>query len=241
MIQNGIPSAAIITEGLLGAFMLLLAFSVILRYRQKQTKITYYLALAFVSFAFAAGISAVGKYIDFNSALPRSEQSYTDFTIAIAYCFLTLGNVFYTTILKTLYLEEDSQLPLYVTIGNGIVIGLVLTKVSFENNVYDSILPFLVMFIFLSLIIHGTFFSRSMAEAKIQDSRVSKAGFQMISAFSLAFIMVIVFFLIDLVWGIIRDEGFTLFYYIGWITVGISTLCGYLGFLMPNRFRSLFS
>lgn len=233
------PILAVFIEPLSGLFILFIALNSFIRYKSKKNVITRQLTITLFLLAFAALISGLGKYLAFNSKISREQISYTDFTIVLAYCLLTLSNISFTPILKELFLEKESQIPLILIIIDSIIIGLLIGNISFAFGVYNKILYYLILFIFVTTLTHGYFAILAFREIKSIDDRLSKIGFRLISLFSLLIILVLVLFVLDLAFGIIFVSSYTIFYYMAWITVGIASAVGYLGYIMPNWFKSI--
>ena len=237
--QNGIPLAAVIVESIDGLFMMTLAIRAIVRYRQKQSKVTLYLMFGLFLYAFAALISGITKYIDFVSNVGRDVVSYSTLGILVAYCMMSLANVFFALLLTELFLKDKNQFPFFISIASFIIIGLIIPHIAPVDGAYDEITFYLFFFILVTMLLHGSLARRAFSESRNSQSKLTSMGFKLIAGFSILVIATLVFFITDLVYGQITNGGYTIFYYIGWITVGLATLCGFLGYIMPAWFRNM--
>lgn len=121
---------------------------------------------------------------------------------------------------------------------NGITLGLVVQNISFEEDVYDTILIALIWHIILTFTLYGYLLKLSNQEARNAEDKIPKAGFKLISRFAMSAIAVFLFFIADLVYGQIRDKGYTVFYYLGWSSSGLAAFFAYLGYVMPDWYKN---
>jgi hypothetical protein len=232
--QNNIPVSALIIEPLIALGMTILAILTYQKYREREKDATLFLAIGIASYGFSVWASSIGKYIQFYSDVSFEEKAYSDLTISFAYCFTAVTSVFIFAFVNEIFLDGKKPLLLLYGILNGVTIGMILTTTGLDPGTYDAIFPFVVYHVILSLIPNGLLIYFGFKEASAQEEKVPKAGFTLIGLFGVLSIMVFVFFAIDVQW-----KTYSPAYYAGWITAGITTLCGYIGYIMPDWFKRL--
>jgi hypothetical protein len=235
--QNEIPLLAIFVEAICGGAMFFLAVRAIIRYFERKSKVTLYLMIGLFAMSLAALTSAFGKYLQYSLDIDPTQVSYDNLTITIAYVFLTVSNIVYAMILQEFYLEEDSQSPIYLNIINALIIGLILAELRLAPGLYEDVTVYLLIFMLVTAIIHMRIIRHSRREAKNTDEKVAKTGYKLISYFSATVVVILIFFIIDLLWGTARGYGYTVFYYLAWILVVFTGIFGFLGFIMPEWFK----
>ncbi len=238
---NHIPIAGMIIETLVVIAMAYLSARVYFKYRQRKRKSTLYLSLTFFSYAIGVIFSAVFKYVQFFSNAPYTTINWSNFGITIAYIFSSISNCLLFAFINEVFLNWGDTLPVSFSILNGITIGLIIPHVSTSKDAYSKIIPFVGIYVILTLIASLILIVLSFKEAKKSEEKLPKIGFKLIGAYGIALILVFVFFILDAYLGAsveIFKNGFTVFYYLGWITAIISFLFGYLGYVMPPWFRN---
>jgi hypothetical protein len=232
--QNNIPISALIIEPLIALGMTILAIRTYQKYRERENDATLLLAVGFISYSLSVWATSIGKYLQFYSNVSFEEKAYSDLTISFAYCFTAVTSVFVFAFVNEIFLDGKKPLLLLYGIFNGVTIGMILTTTSLDAGTYDAIFPFVVYHALLSLIPNGMLIYFGFKEASAQEEKVPKAGFTLIGLFGVLSIMVFIFFAIDIQW-----RTYSPAYYAGWITAGLTTLCGYVGYTMPDWFKRL--
>ena len=232
--QNNIPVSALIIEPLIALGMTVLAIFTYQKYREREKDATLFLAIGFFSYSLSVWSTSIGKYLQFYSDVSFEEKAYSDFTISFAYCLTAITSVFIFAFVNEIFLDGKKPLLLFYAILNGVTIGMILVTNSLDAGTYEAIFPFVVYHAVLSLVPNGLLIYFGFKEASAQDEKVPKAGFTLIGLFGVLSIMVFVFFAIDIQW-----KTYSPAYYAGWITAGITTLCGYIGYIMPDWFKRL--
>ncbi|MCE7733983.1 MAG: hypothetical protein GPJ54_03835 [Candidatus Heimdallarchaeota archaeon] len=236
--SNGIPILAVIIEPLVALSMLTISWLLWTKYKQRQDTSILILFLGILSLSLSVTISGIGKAIQYYSSYTQEEKNISGFTIVIAYCFTIMSNGFVIIFFKRIFLGEKSRFAYVMLFLNGITLGLVIPNISFDEAVYDSILLALIWHIFLTFTLYGYLLRLSREEARNAEDKIPKTGFKLISRFAIAAIAVFLFFIIDLVYGQIRDKGYTPFYYLGWISSGVAAYFAYLGYVMPEWYKN---
>jgi len=233
--QNNIPVLALIIEPLIALGMTILAIRTYQKYKEREKEATLHLAIGIVFYSFSVWASSIGKYMQFYSNISFEEQSYSDLTISFAYCFAAMTNVFIFAFINDIFLEgKKTNFMLFFGMFNGITIGMILITTNTSPDTYDNIYPFVVYHAILSLLTNGLLIYYGFKEASAQEEKLPKTGFTLIGLFGVFAMLVFILFAIDVQW-----RNYSPAYYAGWISAGLATLFGYIGYTMPNWFKRL--
>ncbi len=233
--QNGIPILALIIEPLVAVGMLILAVSGFMKYIDKKRQPTLYLTLSFVFYSLGIASSGIGKWIQFFAKVSPEEISYADGTILIAYGLTAIATVFLMVFVDLVFLEVGPWFITLVGIVNGITVGMLLTKLNFSSNAYDEALSIVIFHALVTLALVLLLAISSLREAKQNKERLPKIGFTFIGLYGLFVSMVFILFAVDIALG----GGYSAFYYMAWVSAGIGSLFGYVGYIMPDWFKKL--
>ncbi len=237
--QNNVPVLALIIEPLLAIFMTYVVIRTLQKYMSRKRVSTSLLAFSFVFYALALWSTSIGKYIQFFSQKSVEESVMSEFTILIAYCFVLAANCFIFAFVNNVFLGNKQNMLILISLLNGIVIGFIAPNVSDKPGTYSSVLPAVVALVLLTMIVSGIMIYFSLKEAKNNDDKLPKLGFILIAFYGIFLILVFVLFAVDIAWGTIADTAYTPAYYAAWICSGLAVFSAYLGYVMPNWFRTL--
>ena len=146
--------------------------------------------------------------------------------------------LFIVGFIAIIFRDNDSRMPVLFATLNGITIGFLIPNMSFAEDVYNSVLYYLMWHIVISVYIFTTLAVYSFREAKHTQQKIPKAGFRLIGSYGIFVDLVFVFFILDLIIGTINESGYTAFYYLAWTSGGISVFFAYLGYVMPNWLKN---
>ena len=231
--QNGIPILALIIEPLVAIGMLILAVSGFMKYSEKKRKPTLYLTLSFVFYSLGIASSGIGKWLQFFANVTPEEISFADGTILIAYCLTAIATVFLMVFVDLVFLEVGPWFIVSVGIINGITVGIMITKLNFSSNAYDEALSIVIFHALVTLALVLLLAILSLREAKQNKERLPKMGFTFIGLYGIFVSMVFILFAVDIALG----GGYSAFYYLAWVSAGIGSLFGYVGYIMPDWFK----
>ncbi len=233
--QNGIPVLALIIEPLVAVGMLILAVSGFMKYREKKRQPTLFLTLSFVFYALAIASSGIGKWLQFFVNVPSEDIFFADGTILIAYCLTAIATVFLMIFVDLVFLEVGPWFVALVGIINGITVGMMITKLNFSSEAYDEALNIVIFHALVTLALVLLLAILSFREAQQNKERLPKMGFTFIGLYGLFVSMVFVLFAVDIALG----GGYSAFYYLAWVSAGLGSLFGYVGYIMPDWFKKL--
>ncbi|MFV2015640.1 MAG: hypothetical protein ACC656_09450, partial [Candidatus Heimdallarchaeota archaeon] len=138
--SNGIPILAVIIEPLVALSMLTVSWLLWTKYKQRQDSSILILFLGIFSLSLSVLTSGIGKVFQYYSSYSQAERNISGFTIVIAYSFTVISNGFIILFFKRIFLEENSKFPNVMLFLNGITLGLIVPNISFDEDVYNSIL-----------------------------------------------------------------------------------------------------
>ncbi|MBY9001365.1 MAG: hypothetical protein KGD64_10645 [Candidatus Heimdallarchaeota archaeon] len=233
--QNGIPVLALIVEPLVAIGMTILAVSGFIKYFEKRREPTLYLTLSFVFYSLGIACSGIGKWLQFFSNVSPEEIAFAGGTILIAYCLTALATVFLMVFVDLVFLEVGPWFVASVSIINGITLGMMFMKLSFTGDPYTTALYVVIYHALVTLALVLLLAILSFREARQNKERLPKIGFTFIGLYGIFVCMVFVLFAIDIALG----GGYSTFYYLAWISAGIGSLCGFVGYIMPDWFKKL--
>ena len=106
--------------------------------------------------------------------------------------------------------------------------------VYIKGNMLLDVITFSIVAIFIGTI-YFPFMLRCLEAYKKVDDATFKKAFLSLSIMSICFILVFVFQIIDRIFMLLYSiPGYTVFYYLGWISAIVAILCAYLGYIKPK-------
>ena len=236
-----IPALAPIIETIAALVMGFVAFRSTQKYFQRKREPLFYLTLSLILYALGVLSTATGKWLQaFLPGVNPETTTYSDPFILIAYCFSAAGNMFLFAFIDDIFLERKKRLLMLVTALNAITIGLMIPQISTEKNTYLNALNATIFHAVNSLIVGITLAYLSFREMKKSQEKVARIGFFLIGSFGVLLLMVFASFGVDLLLIALKiSEGYSIFYYLAWLFEALTSLCGYIGYIMPNWFKKL--
>lgn len=232
--QNGIPVLALIIEPLVAIIMLILAISGFRKYLEKKRQPTLYLTLSFVFYSLGIASSGIGKWLQFFITM-EGDFSFASGTILIAYCSTAIATVFLMIFVQLVFLDVGPWFITVIGIINGITLGMMIMKFSFQEEAYSEAVPVVIYHALVTLALVLSLAIMAFREAHQNKDKLPKIGFTFIGLYGLFVSFVFVMFAIDIATG----GDYSPFYYLGWICAGLGTLSGYVGYIMPDWFKKI--
>ena len=243
LIRNTVPISALIFETLVAFFMTYLTIRCLLKHKERKKASSLYLSNALMFYSLAIISSSIGKYLDFFSPTILLQSKYTDIFINIAFCFIAVNSYFIFAFAKEVFFDENGDwLNILVAALNGLSIGMIINLTIMETEY----LFFMLAFAYHTLVIFSISIlitSCSLVKAnkmKNEKKNLEKTGFIFIGLVGIFTILVIVFHGVGLLIGEKTGTWFTIFYYLGWLSAAFGTFSGYIGYFLPNWFKSWF-
>lgn len=241
--RDGIPLLAVITEFTVAIITLYVSFRVFQKYLERKNKALAYLYLNLFFTSIPVFLLALGKGIDYFGDTPRTVQSVTDFTIVISYMLTAIANIFAVGFYNALFSKDTTinRRLTFFSIFNGMTVGMLINHISFNNGVYSQIAPIILYHVIVSTFTYGALARSAIKVSRKTADRIGKIGLRLIGLFGIGVIFTFVFFALDLITGVLTGGGYTVFYYLAWMVVGISGIVAYLGYIMPDWFKKRIS
>jgi hypothetical protein len=145
-------------------------------------------------------------------------------TIAIFLSYILKVNVFekgYNSILK------------YVVIIFGIFTCVYVLIIYENNNTLLDIIAFLIVFIYM-VMVYAPFLRRSVEAYRRTEEKVYRQAFLSLAIMALSFTLIFLNFAIDRVLIFMGSPGFTVFYFLAWISAIIGIFGAYYGYIRPK-------
>ena len=245
-----------IFELITASFILLIGIVIFLRWRERRTIPTLYLALALFAIGTAVLIAFSGLFSWFLEWVVQSGQGVVISTILyslslpLAYCFVILYDIM--LVLFTIHIftgdkNEKKVIPVIV-IGAVMAVLLLLPINYWGTNESVGDLPSirtitLALFLLFNMIIYVILAFYALREAKQAEQQVNKRAFQCIGLGQFLNIMVFIFFLGDAIIILLDPTGigYSIFVYMAWATALVAITLFYLGFILPEWFKKRIS
>ncbi|MFX1390724.1 MAG: hypothetical protein ACFE9Z_11725 [Promethearchaeota archaeon] len=224
------------------SIILILAATILIlilqKYLVKRHKLTRLLLFIFTNYFIAILFSWISKIFVFTQ-LNLDNYFYNivkDFRISE---FFVIIAIFLSYILKVNVFEKG-----YKTIQKYIVIiygafacffVLVFYKdiITFINSDLLDTFAFLIVFIYM-VMIYTPFLRRSIQSYRAVDEKAYKQAFLSLVIMSISFMFIFLSFAIDRVTIFMGGPGFTVFYYLAWISAIVGIFGAYYGYIRPK-------
>lgn len=240
--RNKVPLTAVILNGIVAFILIYLAYLLLVRYFERKKKPALYLSLSFIFMSLAGILSFLGTLLAYTSSVSYLTFSWTDLGFISAFMAMAVANVFMVGFITVLYLDGASFYLNITGILNGITIGLLIYNFKPVFGTFNELANVTIYHAIITVIVFGLLTAKSLQESK-KNSGLIKTGFKMIAYSGIAMLLVFPLFALDPMLSSILPNtyanGYTPFYYMGWIFVALFEIFGWLGYLMPNFFVQL--
>lgn len=209
------------------------------KYFIKRHKLTRLLFLIFVSYFMAIIFSWLSKIfvvlelnvIQDGSVIPWIYNRISDFRISEL--FVTIA-IFLSYILKVNVFEKGYKLVLkYIIIIYGLFSSAYALFIYSVGNTLLDIIAFLIVFIYM-VMVYAPFLRRAVESFRAVEEKSYKRAFLSLAIMSISFILIFLSFAIDRILIFLGSPGFTLFYFLGWISAIIGIFGAYYGYVRPK-------
>jgi len=225
----------------------ILLLLILKKYFERKHELTLYLFIIFLNFTISIVFTWLSKVLRLYTGLKYlTDPSVADpgtieswfllriISFRFAMIFITLA-ILFTYILKiNLFDVEANKIhKMIVFIYTGVSIVYMLF-IYIKGNLLLDIITFTIVAIFIGAI-YIPFMRRCLGAYKNVDDTTFKKAFLSLSIMSICFILVFVFQIIDRIFMLLYSiPGYTVFYYLGWISAIVAILCAYLGYIKPK-------
>ncbi|NPE06964.1 MAG: hypothetical protein GNW80_01670 [Asgard group archaeon] len=242
---------AVITEGIVLAFVMFVVVMLYVRYFSRKRRSALALAIAFTFWDIAIICLFVFRLLEYLAVngliLNPNSIGFGDIGVMLGYSFSALSNIFILIFVSIIFSQSamfrktGMMVPLLFAALNGITIGMLLgggirswpaPDYSPVPTLYHLVLTFIA---FLALIV----FTRQ--PLRYASLRWEKAGFRFIILSGVFGILIYLSFALDFLFGDnvlgIISGGYTPFFFFAYVFAIIMCSLAYLGFTMPEFIR----
>ncbi len=220
-------------------FAAVLLILILKKYFIKRHKLTRLLLIIFLNYFLAILFSWISKVfvvsqltvVQDGSIIAWMYNIISDFRISEF--FVTIA-IFLSYILKVNVFEKGyNTLQKYITIIYGIF-ACVYVLIIYENgNTLLDIIAFLIVFLYM-VMVYAPFLRRSIESYRAVEEKAYKQAFLSLAIMSFSFMLIFLNFAIDRVFIFLGSLGFTLFYYLAWISAIVGIFGAYYGYIRPK-------
>jgi len=147
--------------------------------------------------------------------------------------FVTIA-IFLSYILKVNVFEKGyNTIQKYVIILYGIFTGIYVLFIYQYGNVLLDIFAFLIVFIYM-VMVYAPFLRRSIESYRGVEEKTYKQAFLSLAIMSFSFMLIFLNFAIDRVLIFLGSPGFTVFYFLAWISAIVGIFGAYMGYVRPR-------
>ncbi|MHA1385302.1 MAG: hypothetical protein ACTSR3_16240 [Candidatus Helarchaeota archaeon] len=246
----GIHFPIMIFELIVFILLLSIACVILIKWKERKTIATLYLAIALFSISIAVLIAFTGLfswYVSWQSSIIPLATSppYYQISLPLGYSFVFGYVVFLFLFTIQIFLDKDNKKVIPI-----IIIGIIVISLLWLPNNYwglDTLLTdppstrTLVMGLFLlyNVLTYIVLSYYAFREAKLTEQKEYQVGFKSIAYGNIANILIFVFFLLDAVLLIFNPSslGYSIFIYLAWSFAIVAIFMFYLGFILPSWFR----
>lgn len=236
-----IPLLALFAEGIALVVYFYLTVRLGTKWRERRSKATFNLFMSFLFYFVAIIFLFSTKSTDYFTG---DLYDISTVGINIGYSFSLLGNVFLYYFTENIFFEEPKQyLRETITFGNGITFGFLMISILQIQSFPFLEIPgeyiashLLIWHVLISSIGFLILLIKATQSAFQAEARLQRAGFLMIAITAIFELVVFVFFFADRFLG----AGYTIWYFLAWVSASLAGLFAMIGYLMPNWFRRIF-
>ena len=227
-----------------GSIILILAF---LKYIHSKNRLTFILFLIFLSFMTGLFFSWLSKVIVLTteydyvynqpSGYPKSPNSWIILRIVnfrISIVFVSIA-ILFSYILKISIFEIDISKNQKILVYGFTLFTCIFSFFIYQrgNTLLDS-LNFLFILLFV-VIVYFPFLLKCISSYRTVSNPNLKKRFLSLSLMNFSFLLILFMFLIDRLTILMQiSDGFTIFYFLGWILTLFGMLCAYFGYLKTD-------
>lgn len=239
---SDVPLLALVAEGMALIVYLSLSVQMGLKFREKRRRATFFLFMSFLFYIIAISFLFGTKATDF---LTNDLFAVADLGINLGYSFSLVGNLFLFYFTLEIFYEEPKEFLRYtLTFANGITFGFLMIFIFQVQSFPFLELPatyipphLLIWHVIVSSVGFLILFQQAWKARGAAEESLPRAGFFMISLSALFELLVFVFFFVDRFSG----GGFTIWYFMAWLSASLAGICSMTGYLIPRPFRWIVS
>ncbi|NVM46359.1 MAG: ABC transporter ATP-binding protein [Candidatus Lokiarchaeota archaeon] len=212
---------------------------IIKKYFIKRHNLTRLLLIIFTCYLLAIIFSWISKVIVFTQLSVIQDGSIiawmynliVDFRVSEF--FVTIA-IFLSYILKVNVFEKGyNAIHKYIIIIYGIFACVYVLIIYELDNTLLDIVAFLIVFIYM-VMVYVPFLRRAIQSYRGVEEKVYKQAFLSLAIMSFSFTLIFLNFAIDRVLIFLGSPGFTVFYFLAWISAIVGIFGTYYGYIRPK-------
>jgi hypothetical protein len=220
-------------------FAAVLLVLIVKKYFIKRHNLTRLLLIIFTCYFLAIIFSWISKVFGFTqlsviqngSIIAWMYNIIVDFRLSEF--FVTIA-IFLSYVLKVNVFEKGyNTLYKYIVIIYGIFACIYVLIIYENDNVLLDIVAFLIVFIYM-VMVYVPFLRRAIQSYRRAEEKVYKQAFLSLAIMSFSFTLIFLNFAIDRVLIFLGSPGFTMFYFLAWISAIVGIFGTYYGYIRPK-------
>ncbi|MHA1713939.1 MAG: hypothetical protein ACTSW4_07930 [Candidatus Ranarchaeia archaeon] len=235
-----VPLLALVSEGFALLVYLYLSVKVLKKWRERKRKAALNLFLSFGFYVVAITALFSTKTSDFVSG---GILDLATLGVNLGYLFSALGNVFLFYFTENIFYEKPvPYLREFITFANGVTAGFLFIFIFQLQGFPFLEIPgtyisahLLIWHVIVSTLGFSILTYSAFRESRYPIDSLSRTSFRMIGLSGVFEILVFVFFFADR----FVEGGYTLWYFLAWLSASAAGFCSMTGFLRPEWFKRL--
>lgn len=226
-------------------FSIIMTILMFLRWKQRKTNPTKMMLAGF----FFITVSIFALFLGYlQMYLTGYKMELYRITLAVAYTTLMIANLFLMLFAKDIFSIEMKYVRKYIIV-NIIIAILVALPYNYYGVPSDEIPSFTirpytsVLLVLFSIFSYSKIAHASFSNSKKMEVSFAKIGFKLIGYSQISLVIFFSFLMLDTIWFtyIVKEGGFSIFYYFAWLMAAIFFITCYLGVIMPRWFKKQFT
>ena len=231
--------------------IILIAFIIFRKWRERKTIATLYLLIALFSIAFAAFMAFTGlmswlvSWIA-NDFAPTLSPAYYPLSLPLGYTLVIVYDIFIVLFAIQIFMDKNTKKVIPFVISGVVIAALLFLPTNYwgvDPEVTDPAstrILILGIFLLYNAITCILLTYYALKEAGRTENKLHQRGFQAIAFGFITNLLVFVFFLIDSILIMLNpgSPGYSIFISLGWVCAFITAFMFYLGYILPNWFRN---
>jgi hypothetical protein len=215
-------------------------------YNKKKTNLSKMLVSIFTSYIFAIVFSMISKIFNVLwGGVPYDLVSSTYLNIValfhsgrFGFVFVIVGTMISEALKTEIFEKQKSKTMFYSKMGLGtIIIVYQIVGYKFDMETKKSvgildIIGFALMFLYM-IIVYFPFMSKAFKLSSRVEDLIYKKAIKSLGIMALGFMLIFFCFLLDRLMLILFSWAYSIFYFIAWLFVFVSTIAAYKGYLEP--------
>ncbi len=228
-----------IFESFILIFAAVLLVLILKKYFIKRHNLTRLLLLIFLGYFLAIVFSWLSKVFVVTQLSVVQDGSINAYLYNIVEDFrlsefLVTIAIFLSYILKVNVFEKGYNTVQKIIVSIYGLFSCVYVLLIYENNNdFLDVFAFLIVFIYM-VMVYAPFLRRAIESYRAVEEKAYKQAFLSLAIMSFSFMLIFLNFAIDRVFVFLGGPGFTVFYYLAWVSAIAGIFGAYYGYIRPR-------